>query len=80
MTNFTPEDLLEFYYNEMPANSRSQMSEELTSNWALRQKMVVIEEAARRLDKSLVSPDDRVIQRIMGYAETTRPVVQVGEA
>jgi hypothetical protein len=77
MTNFTPEDLLEYHYDEMPAETRSQLNKELASNWALRQKLLVIEEAAQRLDKSMVSPDNRVVGRILAYAKTNQANVSI---
>jgi hypothetical protein len=61
----------------MPAHIRLKMSKDLNFNWALSQKLLIIEEAARRLDKSMVSPDDSVIKRIMAYAGSTLANVSV---
>jgi len=68
MKNFTPEDLLEFHYKEMTAEQSVELQEELQQNWALRQKLEVIREAAKRLDKSIESPRREAISRILAYA------------
>lgn len=68
MKNFTPEDLLEFHYNEMPAKKRNELLQTLSENWSLRQKMDIIEEAAERLDKSIERPRDAAVEHILRYA------------
>ena len=68
MKNFTPEDLLEFHYQELTAEQSIELQEELTQNWALRQKLDVIREAGIRLDKSMESPRIEAIKRILAYA------------
>lgn len=68
MKNFTPEDLLEFYYKELPAEQMVEVKEELEQNWALRQKLEVIKEAASRLNKSLESPRPQSLRSILQYA------------
>jgi hypothetical protein len=68
MKNFTPEDLLEFHYHELTAEQEHEMQSELNKNWALRQKLNVIREAASRLDKSMEAPRKEAIGRVLGYA------------
>jgi hypothetical protein len=69
MHNFTPEDLLEFHYGEMPVANVVSLKEALEKDWTLREKLRVIEEASNRLDKSYHTPRGEVIDRIMAYAE-----------
>ncbi len=68
MKNFSPEDLLEYHYGEMPTEQRLELQEMLKHNWSLREKMEVIREAAQRLEKSLESPRQEVVNTIMDYA------------
>ena len=68
MYNFTPEDLLQYHYNELGGEETAMLEEALQSDWALREKLRVIQEASRRLDKSFYSPRPEAITRIMEYA------------
>ena len=68
MKNFTPEDLLEFHYRELAAEQETELQNELNQNWALRQKLNVIREAASRLDKSMEAPRREAVSRVLGYA------------
>lgn len=75
MRNFTPEDLLEFHYNELPADQAKEMADELQNNWALREKLAVIREAAQRLDKSMEKPRKEVVSAILKYAAKQKKAV-----
>jgi tellurite resistance protein len=68
MRNFTPEDLLEFHYNEMQAEERKEMIKTLRENWSLREKLAVIREAANRLNKSIEKPRKESVKTILEYA------------
>lgn len=69
MHNFTPEDLLEYYYSEMPRSQAICLEKALKTNWSLREKMRVIEEAGTKLNKSLYAPREEVLEKIMAYAK-----------
>ncbi|HSK13361.1 MAG TPA: hypothetical protein VK907_09110 [Phnomibacter sp.] len=68
MYNFTPEDLLEYHYGEMPSHRAIELEKALKENWDLREKLAVIEEAACRLDRSMYSPIENSLKRILEYA------------
>jgi hypothetical protein len=68
MHNFTPEDLLEFHYGELDAENASLLEQALNEDWTLREKMAVIREASSRLDKSIYTPREAVVNRILSYA------------
>jgi hypothetical protein len=68
MKEFSPEDLLEFHYNEMSPEQRLELEQELKKNWSLKQKMEVILEAAKQLDKSMESPRPKALIAILSYA------------
>ena len=73
MKSFTPEDLLEYYYGEMPPENSADLKERLEQDWALRQKMEVITEAAERLEKSMEPPRNKAIDAILEYAANHHP-------
>lgn len=68
MNNFTPEDLLEYYYQETSTEKAALIAAALENNWALQQKYNVICEAAERLDTAFVAPRIQTIQSILDYA------------
>lgn len=69
MPNFTPEDLLLFETGELDEAQRNAVAEELRTNWALREKMNVLREAASRVNSmKLQSPRKQTVQSIIHYA------------
>lgn len=65
---FTPEDLLEFYYQETSPEKSNAIALALENNWALQQKFDVICQAAEKLDKSVRSPRNASVQSVLNYA------------
>lgn len=74
MHNFTPEDLLEYHYGEMNEARAKELEQALKEDWTLREKLTVIREAGARLDKSIYSPGEAVVNRIMHYASSLTTV------
>ena len=69
MPNFTPEDLLLYQAGELDETQSTAIAEELKTNWALREKFMVITEAIKRINSmKLDSPRRQTIQSIMQYA------------
>jgi len=69
MPNFTPEDLLLYQVGELDDAKSKMITEELFSNWTLREKFDVLKEAFARLNAmKLQSPRKQTIQSIMRYA------------
>jgi hypothetical protein len=69
MLNFTPEDLLLYQSGELDSVQNEAIAEELSANWALREKFTVLREAFARLNSmKLQSPRKQTIQAIMRYA------------
>ena len=69
MPNFTPEDLLLYQAGELDDAQSEVMTEELLSNWSLREKYNVLKEAFARLNTMrLQSPRKQTINTIMRYA------------
>lgn len=67
MTNFTPEQLIAFHYQELPPDKSAEIAEALQNNWVLQEKYRVIRDAGKQLDKAMLSPRNTVIQSILAY-------------
>ncbi len=68
MPNFTPEDLLLFLYKETSTEQTIEIEKELTINWALHEKLIVIKTAMERLSKITVAPRTEVVLNILRHA------------
>lgn len=68
MTNFTPEDLLLYLYNEASAEQHQAIENALKKDWTLREKLNVLKTSMQRLDKSVVTPRTEVILHVLNYA------------
>jgi anti-sigma factor RsiW len=72
MHNFTPEDLIQYLYGEMEATTASALETAVANDWALNEKLKVIAAAVNRMDKMpLLSPDTKILDRILEHAEQT---------
>ena len=70
MSNFTPEDLLQFLYDETEDVMRTGIENELGTSWTLNEKLKVLAEARQRLGKiQLLSPRQQTINSILAYAD-----------
>ena len=69
MPNFTPEDLLLYNAGELNDEQSREIAEELTTNWALREKFNVLKQAFARLNAmKLQSPRKQTVHNIISYA------------
>jgi hypothetical protein len=69
MHNFTPEDLLQYLYNETSPAQTAQIKAALETDWSLREKFEVITSAQSRLETLKMSPSQQTIDNILSYAE-----------
>ncbi len=68
MTNFTPEDLLLYLYNDASPEQTIAIDEALQKDWTLREKMNVLRASMQRLDKTVVAPRTEVVLNVLNYA------------
>ncbi len=68
MTNFTPEDLLLYLYNETPAKKRAAIELALEKDWTLREKLTVLKASMQRLDKIITTPRTEVVLNVLNHA------------
>jgi len=69
MYNYTPEELLLFLYKESSAELTISIENELKTNWALREKLAVMNTAMERLNNLTVSPRTEVVLNILRHAQ-----------
>ena len=69
MHNFTPEDLLQYLYNETFPAKTAEIKAALETDWSLREKFEVITSAQKRLEALKMSPSQQTIDNILNYAE-----------
>ncbi len=68
MTNFTPEDILLYLYNETSAEQSRVFESALEKDWTLREKMNVLKASMQRLEKITQSPRTEVVLNVLNYA------------
>jgi hypothetical protein len=68
MTNFTPEDLLQYLYKETSPQQTAAIAEALEYDWTLREKLNVLKTSMDRLDNITEAPRSEVILNILNYA------------
>jgi hypothetical protein len=68
MTNFTPEDLLQYLYKESSPQQSAAIAEALQHDWTLREKLSVLKISMERLDSIRETPRTEVILDILTYA------------
>jgi hypothetical protein len=77
MTNFTPEDLLLYLYNETSVKQTAAIEKALKKDWTLREKLNVLKASMERLDKITETPRTEVVLNVLNYArEHTAEEVQ----
>jgi hypothetical protein len=70
MHNFTPEDLLQYLYNETSMEKAAAIKAALEDDWTLREKLAVLSEGQTRLDEvKLMAPQQTSLDKIMAHAE-----------
>ena len=65
MHNFTPEDLLQYLYNETSPKQTAEIKAALESDWSLREKFEVITSAQKKLGTLKMSPSQKTMVSIL---------------
>jgi hypothetical protein len=68
MTNFTPEDLIQYLYQETPPQQTAAIAEALKQDWTLREKLNVLKTSMERLDQIKEAPRTEVVLNVLNYA------------
>lgn len=68
MTNYSPEELLLYLYNEATPQDTVAIKGALEKNWALREKLEVLKTSMVRLDTIKQEPRTEVVLNVLNYA------------
>ena len=71
MTLYTPEDLLQYLYEETSPAETAAIEQTLAEDWKLREEFEVLKSSASRLNSAIEPPRTEVILRVMNYARQT---------
>lgn len=71
MTLYTPEDLLQYLYKETSPQQTAAIELALKEDWALREKLAVIQSSVHDLNSVMESPRTEIILRVLNYARET---------
>ena len=69
MHNFTPEDLVQYLYNEASKEKSTAIKAALQTDWSLNEMFDVIVDAQNKLEEAIFSPRVEAINRILQYGE-----------
>lgn len=70
MTNFTPEDLLQYLYKETSPQQTAAIAEALEQDWTLREKLSVLKTSMERLDTIVEAPRTEVVLNVLKDARS----------
>lgn len=68
MYNYSPEDLIQYLYNETTPETTAAIDLALQKDWTLREKLSVLKLSAERLNSIKVSPRTEIILSVLKYA------------
>lgn len=74
MKNYTPEDLLQYLYNEVDSATRLDIEEALENDWTLREKIGVLKASYQRLNSIVEQPRTEAVLNVLRYAACTQKV------
>lgn len=65
---FTPEELIQYLYQETSPEKTAAIEAALQEDWTLREKLEVLRASVKGLDRVIESPRPQVILNILNYA------------
>lgn len=65
---FTPEELIQYLYQETSPEKTAAIEAALQEDWTLREKLEVLKASVKSLDRVVESPRPQVILSILNYA------------
>jgi hypothetical protein len=69
MHNFTPEDLVQYLYNETSPEKSTAIKVALENDWSLKEMYDVIVSAQKRLEAFTLSPREEAVNKILRHAQ-----------
>jgi hypothetical protein len=70
MTKFTPEDLVQYLYNETSSHKTAAIKAALDTDWDLRESFEQIKAGYNNLEPVNMSPRDEAVNKILKHTST----------
>ena len=70
---FTPEELVQYLYNETSPEKTAAIEAALQEDWTLREKLEVLKLSRTTLNSITESPRQEAIMNVLNYARQTAP-------
>jgi hypothetical protein len=74
MYNYSPEELIQYLYNETSPITTASIEQALKQDWTLREKLAVLKTSMERLNSITQSPRTETILAILKYAAKLQTV------
>jgi anti-sigma factor RsiW len=74
MYNYSPEELIQYLYNETSPTTTAAIEKALKQDWTLREKLAVLKTSMERLNSITQSPRTETILAILKYAAKPQTV------
>ena len=74
MYNYSPEELIQYLYNETSPTTTAAIEKALKQDWTLREKLAVLKTSMERLNSISQSPRTETILAILKYAAKPQTV------
>jgi hypothetical protein len=74
---FTPEELIQYLYQESSPEQTAAIESALQNDWTLREKMEVLKASVYNLDKIIESPRTESVLNVLRYARETATAASV---
>ena len=74
MYNYSPEELIQYLYNETSPTTTAAIEQALKEDWTLREKLAVLKTSMERLNSITQSPRTETILAILKYAAKPQTV------
>lgn len=74
---FTPEELIQYLYQESSPEQIAAIESALQNDWTLREKMEVLKASVYNLDKIIESPRTETVLNVLRYARETAPAASL---
>jgi hypothetical protein len=68
---FTPEELIQYLYKETSPVKTAEIEKALQNDWALREKLEILQHSMLTLDTPLESPRTEAVLKVLSYARET---------
>ena len=74
MYNYSPEELIQYLYNETSPTTTAAIEQALKEDWTLREKLAVLKTSMERLNSITQSPRTETVLAILKYAAKPQTV------